>query len=55
MGKVLTCDCKHTFQDKVYGPAQRLHLPCAKDAKLTGYRCSVCGKDKELPREDKKV
>ena len=36
------CSCKHPDKDKKYGKQQRVHNKTTK-----GYRCTVCGKDKE--------
>ena len=41
------CQCKHTYQDKLYGIANRIHTECKKDEKITGYRCTVCGEKKK--------
>jgi hypothetical protein len=32
------CTCANAFQDKLYGPGQRVHNKTAK-----GRRCTVCG------------
>ena len=40
--KVMECVCESAFQDKRYGKDQRVHNPYAK-----GYRCTVCGREKE--------
>jgi very-short-patch-repair endonuclease len=42
MMAVLNCDCKHPYQDLVYGKGRRWHNPLKDTAK--GYRCSVCSK-----------
>ena len=39
---ILTCKCKHEFQDERYGADKRAHNQCAK-----GWRCTVCGGVKE--------
>lgn len=38
---ILTCRCKHEFQDKRYGKHKRVHTPLAKTH--GAYRCTVCG------------
>jgi len=38
--KVISCTCKHAFQDKEYGKGNRLMNVCAK-----GFRCTVCGEE----------
>ena len=43
--KILTCDCKHQFQDKEYGLNKRVHTPM--DKKKDYWRCTVCLKEKE--------
>lgn len=43
--KVLSCSCKHDFQDKKYGRSKRLHNKMAGSEKaLKRYRCTVCAK-----------
>jgi hypothetical protein len=39
---VLTCSCKHEFQDKKYGEGRR-KMNKTKDG---NYRCTVCGKER---------
>lgn len=39
--KVLSCNCQHPYQDKVYGPKMRLHNHTRKGGG-TQYRCTVC-------------
>jgi hypothetical protein len=39
--KVLSCNCRHEYQDKKYGENRRVMNKINK-----GYRCTVCGKDK---------
>lgn len=48
---VLPCNCKHHYQDRIYGTGNRVHNKCE-----AGYRCTVClatKKDtvKEAPKE----
>lgn len=40
--EIKACTCEHEYQDKKHGKSKRVHNPCAK-----GYRCSVCGNEKE--------
>lgn len=43
--KKLPCDCKHIFQDKLYGTGQRVHN---KTIKIPAeWRCTVCSKVKK--------
>jgi hypothetical protein len=44
MTEVKSCNCKHEYQDAVYGKGQRVHNPSTK-----GHRCSVCGTEKTKP------
>lgn len=39
--KIIKCDCKHAYQDKLYGAGMRVHTP----KKSGGWRCTVCSKD----------
>lgn len=43
--KIMKCDCKHDFQDSVYGKGMRVFNPQGK-GKDQGeeYICTVCGK-----------
>lgn len=41
--RAIRCTCISEYQDRVYGVGMRIHSPCEKDGKITGYRCSVCG------------
>lgn len=40
--KVITCSCKDSDQDKMYGLFKRLMNKFGKPFK--GYKCTVCGK-----------
>ncbi len=44
----VACNCKHEFQDKVYGIGRRLANLVTKTLKSASnqcdYRCTVCGK-----------
>lgn len=42
---IKTCTCEHKFQDEKYGRFMRIHNPRA--GKNGGYRCTVCGKEKD--------
>jgi len=42
---IVHCDCKHDFQDKVYGKGKRLGTPTKKSKTDIIYRCTVCGKE----------
>ena len=46
MSKVMSCTCSHESQDKIYGKNQRLFNEAGKDSNK--YRCTVCGKMKEV-------
>jgi hypothetical protein len=40
---ILTCTCKHAFQDALYGPGKRVHnFSKKKDVQ----RCTVCSREK---------
>ena len=39
------CTCESKFQDKQYGKNMRVHNKYLKDG--GGYRCTVCGKEKQ--------
>lgn len=40
------CTCKSEFQDNMYGKGMRLFNTCGDNkGKVTGYRCTVCGKE----------
>lgn len=41
--KIVSCDCKHEYQDKRYGQGKRVaNVVSAKES-----RCTVCGKKHE--------
>jgi len=40
---ILTCDCKHEFQDKTYGKGKRLHNRLNNTKDTRKWRCTVCG------------
>lgn len=42
---ILSCVCRHRFQDSEYGSGQRLHNIATKGYQgRAGARCTVCGK-----------
>lgn len=47
MAKILKCNCNNEFQDKTYGEGMRVHNKMAKAGRVLGYRCTVCGKEKQ--------
>jgi hypothetical protein len=44
--KVLKCNCKHDFQDKNYGPGNRVHNETGKTGRPS-WRCTVCGRERD--------
>lgn len=40
---VKACTCKHEYQDKTYGPGQRVCNQTASKGDKKVYRCTVCG------------
>lgn len=38
---ILTCKCKHEFQDRVHGKGKRVHNLTVKEL----GRCTVCGSE----------
>lgn len=56
MGKVITCTCKHTHQDNLYGMGRRYAVSALKTATgRPGLRCSVCGREFQIDGEDVKA
>ena len=46
--EIRRCVCTHAFQDSMYGTGSRVHnAKRAKDGKATGWRCTVCTREKE--------
>lgn len=47
MTKEFQCNCKHDYQDSVYGKWIRVFNSCGdnKGSKISAYRCTVCGKE----------
>lgn len=50
MAMILDCTCKSEYQDKTYGPGNRVHNETkGKNGNdVGGARCTVCGTKKEL-------
>lgn len=46
---ILVCDCKHEAQDMYHGRNRRVH-----NITKTTARCTVCGKEKGLSKEQVK-
>lgn len=42
------CDCKHDYQDSVYGKNNRVHN---QSGKVTEIHCTVCGKTNRMKEE----
>ena len=42
--QIKKCTCEHKYQDQQYGSGNRVFNPKTKDGRLSGYACSVCGK-----------
>jgi hypothetical protein len=42
---ILSCKCKHEYQDKKYGIGRRVYntIPPKKGISVETYRCTVCG------------
>lgn len=48
-GAVIPCDCYSRYQDQTYGQGQRVHnYAKAHPTKSGGWRCTVCGKLKDV-------
>ena len=46
---VIACKCEHAYQDRRYGPGNRVHnLALAANNKAGGYRCTVCSSAKPI-------
>lgn len=45
MTGIYNCNCVSNFQDETYGRRMRLFNSMGKDNKVSGYRCTVCGKE----------
>lgn len=43
MAKIISCTCKHPYQDKRYGKSRRVHNKTER-----GYRCTVCSNEKKI-------
>ena len=48
--KIIKCNCKHEYQDRVYGKGKRLanKMTGGKTVKKNSWRCTVCGKEHDL-------
>lgn len=54
--KIVQCDCRHEYQDKTYGPGNRVHNIAEKigpsrtgdKGKVRSLRCTVCRKVKPM-------
>lgn len=42
--KIISCQCKHEYQDKLYGNNKRVYNKTVKGTTpdTQGYRCTVC-------------
>jgi len=45
---ILPCSCRHKSQDELHGAGNRAHTVSIKQGKA---RCTVCGRDKPLPKK----
>jgi hypothetical protein len=51
----IKCNCKHEYQDGVYGKGVRIATPCKPvNRKPTKARCTVCGTEQGVSEEKKK-
>lgn len=50
--KILSCTCKHAYQDQTYGENKRVFCQTMANDKKT-YRCTVCSKEKTVGEEKK--
>ena len=47
MSKLLSCDCQHEFQDKMYGKGIRVHTKMKQSEKLANlWRCTICSMER---------
>lgn len=51
---ILSCRCRHAYQDATHGPGLRVHnhLPAAPKSPASA-RCTVCGNTRPRPMEEK--
>ena len=54
---ILSCNCKHDTQDKMYGPGMRVHNPTNDTP--PNWRCTVCNSVRSAskasePKKEKK-
>ena len=48
VSKVLSCSCKHEFQDRVYGNQNRVHTGGKPDSSgIQTFKCTVCSNEKQ--------
>lgn len=53
--KILTCSCKSSYQDEVYGGGKRVHnTKKSADKTPTEARCTVCGTVRSIGDTGKK-
>ncbi len=45
MTKIMHCSCHSEFQDETYGRGNRVFNETYSGTKVSGYRCTVCGKE----------
>lgn len=49
MTKILSCNCKHDYQDKTYGEGKRVHNSLKATATgIIKWKCTVCNDEKTL-------
>lgn len=50
--EILKCNCKHEYQDQVYGTNMRVHnrgvVKGTKENPYAEYTCTVCGKSQQV-------
>lgn len=52
MTKIIECTCKHKSQDEMYGVGRRVfNLALAKNPGIQKWRCTVCNREVELPKD----
>lgn len=55
MTETFVCNCKSEFQDSLYGKNVRVFNSTGKaDGKVSGYRCTVCGREIRMGETKKK-
>lgn len=48
---ILPCNCKHEFQDRIYGRGMRVHNKAKSKDGGAVWRCTVCGSVKSAAGE----